>query len=493
MKQKSSLRNTICLVVEFLRHHLVEILQLLLLQDLGVQSCNAVYRVACCNRQMCHLNLSVVDNRHLANLLLIARILRLNLQDKTAVDLFDDLVYTRQQSGEQLDRPFFQCLCHDGVVRISTGLRRYLPCLIPAKSFLIQKDTHQLCDCYSRMGVVQLECCLLIEFTDIFMALLIFFNCCLYTCRDEEVLLLQTQFLTCIVIIIRIKDIDDVLCQILLLNSLLIITLIEGIKMEIIDCLCIPYTQGVDDVVVVAEHRNIIWNRAYRLVALLNKIVSLVLLIILHTHIATEFYDLRILRTAQLKRVAILEPVIRYFHLITILDFLLEHTITVTDTAAVCRISKRCKRIEEARCQTAKAAVSKCSIRLLILNHIEVKAHLIQRFLYFLICTQVDQIISKRTPHQKLHGHVINRLRIIDLILLLRCQPVIDDIILHRIGNSLKQLLLCCFFDCFPVEGFHILLNALFELFLVKCFTHYIFPFIQILQIGFFCLFSLYA
>ena len=67
------------------------------------------------------------------------------------------------------------------------------------------------------------------------------------------------------------------------------------------------------------------------------------LLIILHTHIATEFYDLRILRTAQLKRVAILEPVIRYFYLITILDFLLEHTVTVTDTATVCGISKRCK------------------------------------------------------------------------------------------------------------------------------------------------------
>ena len=113
--------------------------------------------------------------------------------------------------------------------------------------------------------------------------------------------------------------------------------------MEIIDRLCIPYTQGVDDVVVVAEHRNIIRDRTYRLVAFLNEIILLVLLIVLHTDIATEFYDLRIFRAAQLKRVAILKPVIRYFHLITILDFLLEHTITVTDTAAVCGISKRCK------------------------------------------------------------------------------------------------------------------------------------------------------
>ena len=53
-----------------------------------------------------------------------------------------------------------------------------------------------------------------------------------HTCRDEEVLLLQTQFLTCIVVINSIKDIDDVLGQILLFNSLLIITLVEGVKMK---------------------------------------------------------------------------------------------------------------------------------------------------------------------------------------------------------------------------------------------------------------------
>lgn len=42
MQQETSLGNTVGLVVEALREHLVEVLQFLLLQNLGMQSCHAV-------------------------------------------------------------------------------------------------------------------------------------------------------------------------------------------------------------------------------------------------------------------------------------------------------------------------------------------------------------------------------------------------------------------------------------------------------------------
>jgi len=103
---------------------------------------------------MSHLNLSVVDDCHLCNLLLVTRILLLNLNDETAVDLLNDLIDTRKQTGEQLDRPFLKCLCHDRVVRVSTGLCRNLPCFIPGQTVVIQKDSHQLCNRYGRMGIV---------------------------------------------------------------------------------------------------------------------------------------------------------------------------------------------------------------------------------------------------------------------------------------------------------------------------------------------------
>ena len=110
MSKETSLCDTVCFVVELLRHHLIEILQLLILEDLGMKACNTVYRVACNDRKVSHLNLSVIDDCHLFDFLIVSRISVLYFNDETTVDLFDDLVYTRKQSGEQLDRPFLKSL-----------------------------------------------------------------------------------------------------------------------------------------------------------------------------------------------------------------------------------------------------------------------------------------------------------------------------------------------------------------------------------------------
>src|SRR5699024_12739808 len=40
------------------------------------------------------------------------------LLNKSPVDLFNDLVNTRKQFREQLNRPFFQSFCHNGMVCI---------------------------------------------------------------------------------------------------------------------------------------------------------------------------------------------------------------------------------------------------------------------------------------------------------------------------------------------------------------------------------------
>jgi len=142
MKEETSLSDTVGLVVEFLRHHFIEVSQLLILQDFCVQTGNTVYRVACCDCQMCHLHLSIIDDCHLFNLLIVARIFCLDFCDKAAVDFLDDLVYTRKQSGEQLDRPFLKCLGHDGMVGVGNGFGCDLPCFVPAKSLFVHEDTH---------------------------------------------------------------------------------------------------------------------------------------------------------------------------------------------------------------------------------------------------------------------------------------------------------------------------------------------------------------
>ena len=64
-----------------------------------MKPCNAVDRKACHNCHIGHAHLSVIDNGHLADLLLISRIAGLDLIYKAAVDLLHDLIDT----GEQLE------------------------------------------------------------------------------------------------------------------------------------------------------------------------------------------------------------------------------------------------------------------------------------------------------------------------------------------------------------------------------------------------------
>ncbi|SCH33629.1 Uncharacterised protein [uncultured Clostridium sp.] len=384
VKQETTLGNTVGLVVELLRHHLVEILQLLLFQDLCMQSRYAVYRMACRDSQMSHLDLSVVNDSHLADLFLIARIFCLDIQYKTTVDLLHDLVYTGKQTGEQLDRPFLQGLCHDGVVGVSAGLSRYIPCLVPLQAFLVDEDTHQLGYRYSRMGIVQLERRLLVELADVVMISLITGNGLLHAGGNKEILLLQTQLLACHMVVVGVQNLYQQLRQVFFLYGLLIIALVEGVQAEGIHGLCVPDTKGIHYVIAIAYYRKVAGDSPYGLIALLDKMV-LAVLIDLYVYVAAELDDLRVLRTAELEGIAVHKPVVGNFFLISVLNFLLEHTIAVTDAAAVCRITQGCQRIQEAGCQSSQTAISQSCVRLLILDYVQIAAQLLQSFLYFVI------------------------------------------------------------------------------------------------------------
>ena len=80
--------------------------------------------------------------------------------------------------------------------------------------------------------------------------------------------------------------------------------------------------------------------------------------------------------------------------------------------------------------------------KLLILQQIQVHSQLFQSFLHFRVSSHIDQIVAKRPSHQEFHGHIVDDLRVILLILLLCRDPVINDRLLHRIGNCLIQFLL---------------------------------------------------
>ena len=75
--------------------------------------------------------------------------------------------------------------------------------------------------------------------------------------------------------------------------------------------------------------------------------------------------------------------------------------------------------------------------------------------------TQVDDIVTKRTSHQKLHRKVIYLLCACLVKLLLSCNPVVDNHILDRIGHSLEYLLRCRLVDRSAVLVLYIFDNTL--------------------------------
>ena len=231
-------------------------------------------------------------------------------------------------------------------------------------------------------------------------------------------------------IIIRVKDFNNTLGQILLLNRFLIITLVKGIQIELYQRLCIPDSQGIDNTVVVSHNRQIIRHSHDRLIAVLNIHIAPKFLIVFNSDITAEFDLLRIFRTLNLKWIAVLEPVIRDLYLLTVHDLLLKHTVFITNSTAVSRIIQCGQGFNEAGCQTAKAAIAKSRIRLLVFHDIDIQSHLLKDFCHFLITAEIDQIVAQGTAHQELHRQIINGLGILFLVFLVGIQPLINDHIL---------------------------------------------------------------
>ena len=133
---------------------------------------------------------------------------------------------------------------------------------------------------------------------------------------------------------------------------------------------------------------------------------------VLNTYISAEFDGLCIFRTTKLKRIAILQPHIRNFYLISIHNLLFEHTIAITDTTAISCIAECSKGIHKACCKTSQTTVTKGCIRLLVFDHVQIQSDLFQCFFYFIIECKVDQVVAQCTAHEELHGHIVYNLRI---------------------------------------------------------------------------------
>ena len=105
-------------------------------------------------------------------------------------------------------------------------------------------------------------------------------------------------------VIVRVKYLYDILCQVLLLNCLLIITLIKRIQVKGIDRLCIPNTKCIYNVVSITYNWQIIRYGTNRLISCLSKMLSSCL-VLCYCYVAAKLNLTSVLSTANLKWITI--------------------------------------------------------------------------------------------------------------------------------------------------------------------------------------------
>ncbi len=202
-------RNTVCLVVKFLRIKLIEILQLGFLEYLRVKRSDTVDRMPVMDIHRCHMNqIVLVDD---------VGCLILHLRPYSLVQLPNDRKKMRYCFLQIIDRPFFESFREDCVIGIGTGLCDNLNCLIHGQTARGQK-TDQLRNYHGRMGVVNLHSDILIQLMNVYSSFVRFLQNQLRSIAYHKVLLIYTQNSSVPVTVVRIQEQGEISLDISLIK-----------------------------------------------------------------------------------------------------------------------------------------------------------------------------------------------------------------------------------------------------------------------------------
>ena len=291
--------------------------------------CNAVDGGGHIDGQICHVRLPILDDKELR-----MRMLLLEL----CVDALNDLADLRHDGAQQLQIPLFECLGHDGVVRIGEHAAGQLKRGVKIQS-LGHQQTDQLRNGHSGMRIVQLDSNKLRQAVIVRAVLLaVVAQDILQRRAGKDVLLLDAQALALPCGVVRIQNAGDILGLVLLFKRLNVVLRVEGVEVQLLLGLALPEAERTDRRCFIADHRHIIRDAVDGLVGKFDLDGQLV--------------------TAVAPRVAVFRPVVGIFTLAAIDERLLEQAEAIAQAIAGQRQVERRGAVKEAGGETAKSAVA---------------------------------------------------------------------------------------------------------------------------------------
>mmetsp|Transcript_56733 Transcript_56733/g.135121 ORF Transcript_56733/g.135121 Transcript_56733/m.135121 type:complete len:509 (-) Transcript_56733:400-1926(-) len=394
---------------------LVELWEGFLLDDLSVDSCNAIDLAGSHAGEAAHtdlLDITLLEDAQVCDHRSVTILLPQGLAP-AAVELANDLHMAWQEPLHHLHGPLLQRLRHDGVVGVVAALGGEVPCLFPTQVLDVHEQAHHLRHSNGRVRVVHLDGDLLRQLGPLVVGPLDeLAEHVLERGADEEVLLLQAELLALVGGIIGVQDRGEVFSTTALVNSIGILGRTVGVEVELLRGRGLPQAQVVGVVGVEARDGVVVGHGLHDLTANPSQAPVAILIDALRG-VAVEAHRVGHVRPGNLEGAAVAQPIVRALHLSAILDVLLEHSIAVPDAVAPAREGECCHGVQEARGQSAEAAVPERGIILLLVEFLELHAQTIHRLRKVLLQVQVCDGILHVAANEVLRRQVVRPLHIL--------------------------------------------------------------------------------
>ena len=248
----------------------------------------------------------------------------------------------------------------------------------------------------------------------------------------EEVLLAEAQLLAGHRVVVGVEDLREVLGEHLRLDRLHVGALVEVGEVELVHRLRAPETERVDGVGV-TDDGQVVGDALHLLGALPHPLGLAAILHVLHA--AAELDDLRVLRTGELPRITVLEPVVRLLHLLAVHDALAEDAVVVPKAVAHTGEVEGGHRVEEAGGKASEAAVAEAGVHLEVPQRVPVEAVLLQRLRALGVQLQVDHVVAQKTSDEELERQVVDAPFLLLVVMLLRLHPPLHEPVADRVGE----------------------------------------------------------
>ena len=390
---------------------------------------NAVDGLAVGDAHVGHVRLVISQDGHVADAVPLAREAVKQLLAQAAVELLHDRVDTRQGIAHHGLRPLLQGLGHDGVVGVGNRVDGDLLGDLPRQVLLVHQDAHQLRNDQRRVRIVDVEGNLLRQQIHVgAVDALEVLQGVLQGRGDQEVLLHQAQLLAVVGVVFRIEDLGDLSSDgVAVLGGAVVIAGGELLQVEVLGQHGAPHAQAVDDLVVVAEDRQIIRHSDDVFGILQGDIVLAAHPVFRDAAAETDGHSVALGRN--LPGIAVGQPLIRHLDLLAVNDALTEQTVLVADGAAHGRQIQGGERIQEASGKTAQTAVAQSRFRLLVQHAAQGQTQLIESLFVFLGGAEVEQVVVQPAAGQELDGEVVQALGLLLTASFLFKAPLQHDLV----------------------------------------------------------------